>query len=328
MISWQEFNESYAYSNDIDKIMSWVFNNISFSDIPDLIHDIESGSISESKFNENIFLDAKDRLSKWFDRKILNYLVNKKSKFYVDLVGKLNIFNISTLQDVAENYRPFNLYSIYLAGGMDKAKDVGAGWRSMIEYEFEINNPGITSDMPEVTIPYSQKLKFAGTTIIKPAYVIDDYNLTKFLDQGNSFAKRYYDSPAILNPVRKEVDRTKNKKFADELDKFKRGEYQDVNDPHVFDEISKSFSKSIEFEDEILVNKCDAVFIGFNESASAGTFGELQQTSLMRKPLFAWYMGDWPISGHSPWNIPHISKIMKTDDDMRTFVKTMVSYKK
>jgi hypothetical protein len=29
------------------------------------------------------------------------------------------------------------LNSLYLAGGMDKAKDVGAGWRSQVEFEFE-----------------------------------------------------------------------------------------------------------------------------------------------------------------------------------------------
>ena len=37
---------------------------------------------------------------------------------------------------------------------------------------------------------------------------------------------------------------------------------------------------------------------------------------------------DWKISGHSPWNLPHMSKIMRTTEDMKTFVKTMIDYKK
>jgi len=46
----------------------------------------------------------------------------------------------------------------------------------------------------------------------------------------------------------------------------------------------------------------------------------------LKKPLFAWYIDEWEISGHSPWNLPHMSKIMRTDEDMKLFVKTMVNY--
>jgi hypothetical protein len=205
---------------------------------------------------------------------------------------------------------------------MDKAKDVGAGWRAQVEYQFEYVNPGRKSMMEEITIPY-----FGKEVVLKPAYTIDGENLDRFIKEGgNKFVKKYYDTPAILNPVRKEVDRTKNPKFAEEMRKFKTGEYEDTKDPRTFDEISKIFSQTIEPEDELIVNLCDAIFVGFNEATSGGTFGELQQGSFLNKPIFAWYIDGWKISGHSPWNLPHVSKIMRTTEDMKTFVKTMIDY--
>lgn len=323
--NWNQFNESYNENyndSDLDKIMEFVAENIPSSEIPKLISELSP--LQESHLNENIFRSLKDILIKWFDTKIMNYIVNKKANFYTELIGKLDIFNLSDLSDIRDNFRNFNLRSIYLAGGMDKAKDVGAGWRAKLEYEFEVMNPGIKSDMDNIIIPHN-----GDNIIIKPAYTIDGINLDRFIKEGgNKFVVKYYDTPAILNPVRKEVDRTKNKKFADEMGKFKRGEYEDTNDPRQFDEISKIFSNSIELDDELIVNMCDAIFYGVNEFSSGGTFGELQQASFLNKPIFAWYIDGWKISGHSPWNIPHISKIIRTDEDMKLFVKTMINFSK
>ena len=321
--NWQQFNESNNDDNKIiDIILNWVAQNISSADIPNLISDISP--LQESKLNENFLSDIKDKLSKWFDTKIFNYIVNKKKDFYMNLIGKLDIFDLTTLDDIEKNFRNFELNSIYLAGGMDKAKDVGAGWRAQVEYEFEVVNKGKTSMMDEISIPY-----FGKDVKVKPAYTVDNENLDRFINEGgNSFIKKYYDTPALLNPVRKEVDRTKNADFADEMGKFKRGEYEDTEDPRSFDKINTIFSGTIEPEDELIVNLCDAFFVGYNESTSGGSFGELQQASLLTKPIFAWYIDDWKISGHSPWNLPHMSKIMRTEQDMKTFVKTMVNYKK
>jgi len=318
---WKEFNESYnTNESDIDIIMRYVMNNIESNKIPSLIKDL-STLTNESIINESVLKIMYDRLSRWFDNKLLGYIVNKKANFYTNLVGKLDLLDLTTLQDIEDNFKGFKLDSIYLAGGMDKAKDVGAGWRALVEYEFEINNPGVKSDKPPVIIPVP------GSEIsVIPAYIVDHLNLSHFVKKGNSYILSNYDRPAILNPVRKEVDRTKNKEFGEVMGKFKRGEFEDTNDPRVFDPISKIFSQTIEPEDEIIVNKCDAVFVGFNDVTSGGTFGELQQTSFLRKPIFAWYIDDWKISGHSPWNLPHISKIMRTNKDMKTFVKTMVDY--
>lgn len=327
---WSEFNESSnEYNNDyeLDYVLNWIFNNIDSKDIPSLKRDINS-IIQITNINESFLTDIRDKLSKWFDYKIFNYIVNKKSKFYTKLNNKLNFLDLTTLEDVEKYYRSFKLDSIYLAGGMDKASDVGAGWRAMVEYEFEVNNPGKKSKNEEITIPYSEDLGFKGETKISPSYVVDDENLKEFIKRGNSYVRKNFSTPALLNPVRKEVDRTKNDRFASDMGEFKSGRYLDNLTNRSFDEISRTFSKTIELEDELIVNKCDAIFVGFNEAASAGTFGELEMSSFLKKPIFAWYMDGWPIHGHSPWNLPHVCKIMRTNEDMELFVRTMIKYNK
>jgi hypothetical protein len=330
--NWKQFYESYKDEDqtqdqtqdqvDMDNVLNWVASNIPSDEIPFLINDLET-PVKES-LNENFITDIKNKLIKWFDKKIFDYIVNKKKDFYTELIGKLQIFDLTSLDDIEENFRNFKLHSIYLAGGMDKAKDVGAGWRAQVEYEFEVVNGGKKSKMDEVVIPY-----MGQDVTVTPAYIVDNENLDRFIKEGgNKFVLKNYDTPALLNPVRKEVDRTKNPKFAEEMGKFKSGEYEETEDPRTFDEINKIFSKTIEPEDELIVNACDAFFVGFNESTSGGSFGELQQASFLNKPIFAWYIDDWKISGHSPWNLPHVSKIMRTTEDMKTFVKTMINYKK
>ena len=324
--TWQQFNESYEDSKDqkdLEAILNYIAQNIPSSEISNLKKDLTPLLTTES-LNEGLFSAIKDRLIKWFDEKIMNYMVNKKKRFYTELIGKLDLFDLTTLNDIKDNFRSFELNSLYLAGGMDKAKDVGAGWRSQVEYEFEVVNKGVPyEEMEKITIPYQGQ-----NIVLKPAYVVDGDHLVEFVDEGNNYSLKYYDRPAILNPVRKEMDRTKNPNFGKEMGKFKSGEYEDAKDPRQFDEISRIFSQTIEPEDELIVNKCDAVFVGFNEATSGGTFGELQQTSFLNKPIFAWYIDGWKISGHSPWNLPHVSKIMRTDEDMKLFVKTMVNFEK
>ncbi len=318
--NWKQFNESNSNeSDDLEKVLNYIAANIPSSEIPKLKSELMP--LKESVLNEGIFTDIKDRLIKWFDEKIMNYIVNKKKTFYVELIGKLDLFDLTTLDDIEKNFRAFKLESIYLAGGMDKAKDVGAGWRARVEYEFEVANGGEKSGMEEIVIPYYGEL-----VKVDPAFVIDGEHMNDFIKMGNKYVRRNFDMPAILNPVRKEVDRTKNPEFGEEMRKFKGGELEDTTDPRAFDKVSKIFSKTIEPEDELIVNICDAVFVGFNEATSGGTFGELQQTSFLNKPIFAWYIDGWKISGHSPWNLPHVSKIMRTDEDMKTFVKTMINY--
>lgn len=129
-------------------------------------------------------------------------------------------------------------------------------------------------------------------------------------------------------PVRKEVDRTKNTEFKKQNDDFKANKFQDSMNKNDFSGIRKVYSQKIEIDDELIVNKCDAILYGANESTSGGSFGELQQASLLRKPIFTWYMNDWKISGHSPWNLPHVCKIIRSDMEMEEFIFTMINYAK
>ena len=116
--SWKQFNESYDGDNqdndekDMDEVLGYVASNIPSDEIPALIAALET-PVDES-LNESFFSDLKDKLVKWFDVKIMNYIVNKKKDFYSDLIGKLEIFNLTDLSDIDENFRDFKLNSIYL----------------------------------------------------------------------------------------------------------------------------------------------------------------------------------------------------------------------
>lgn len=316
-------NESLSNSNDdISKILDYVFNNISSSDIPNIKREL---SLFENEsINENIFTDLKNKLVKWFDDKMMLYFINKKKSFYTELIGKLDLFDLTTLEDVVEAYPKFNTCeSLYLAGGMDKAKDEGTGWRNVIEYTFEIQNPGSKNNNDEIIINYNSK-----NYNVNPSYVVDGDNLNILIREGKTFLRKNYDAPALLNPVRKEVDRTKNTEFANKMKRFKSGKYSETTNPRDFDTISDVFSRTIEPDDEKLLLISDALLYGANESDSAGTFGELQTLSFLNKPLFVWYQQDWKIEGHSPWTVPHITKIMRSKEDMTVFAKTLINFNK
>lgn len=320
MKKYQKFvNENVKEPMDFNYIMEYVFKELNTDEIVKLKNEIENNINIEESLNENLFSNIKNKLNRWFDDKMMSILINKKKNFYVNLVGQLQKYDLTTLDDVNKAYPRFSeLVSIYLAGGMDKAADVGKGWREIVEYIFEIENPGKKRNLENISISYKNE-----TYEVSPSYVINDYHLTEALEKGKSYIKKNYDSPAIFNPVRKEIDRTKNVEFSKAMKKFKSGEYNEDDD---FSEISKTFSETIEPEDEKIVVITDAIFFGVNEYTSAGTFGELQQSSFQRIPIFAWFEEGWDIHGHSPWTIPHISKIMRSEDDVRKFVKTMINF--
>ena len=95
--NWQQFNESYdnQEQKDLEAILNYIAQNISSKEIPALKKDLQP-LLTES-LNEGFFSDLKDRLIKWFDEKIMNYIVNKKKRFYTELIGKLDLFDLTTL---------------------------------------------------------------------------------------------------------------------------------------------------------------------------------------------------------------------------------------
>jgi hypothetical protein len=286
-------------------------------------------STSES-LNENIISNFIDKIKLKFrniiDDRIWKYLINRKKDFYVNLIDKLDIFDIYSISDIKRNYTGFKLEALYLAGGMDKAKDVGAGWRLVVENEFE-KYPGKKSNLPEINLGEFGK--------VHPRRVVDGIYLDQFIENPSA-TKKLYDKPLILNPVRKEVDRTKDVEFSVAANKYKK--FTQSTKPEEYEptmtNIRKTLSSSIEPGDEHLVRLADAVFLGLNQSAAAGTYGELQTQSFMNKPIFVWMTSpEWklgtttddPYGGFSMWTFPHISKLARNKEEMEILVNTILS---
>lgn len=292
-------------------------------DIIELRDSLEELSETNEKLNEGFISDIINKLKIKFrqtiDDQIWKYLINRKRDFYVELIEKLNIFDLTSLEDVFRNHPGFKLDALYLAGGMDKAKDVGAGWRIVVENEFE-KYPGKSTGLPLVD------LKEFGQ--VEPKRVVDGVYVDMFIDELSK-TKMMYNKPLILNPVRKEVDRTKDKDFELAARKYKT--FGQETEPEEYEptmtNIRKTLSKSIEVGDEHLVRLCNGVFLGLNTAAAAGTYGELQTQSFMNKPIFVYMTDeDWSFSDFSMWTFPHISKLARNDEEMRILVATIMNY--
>ena len=319
-------------SKDIFNIL-YLLKDTPTEDIIEFRDSLKDLSLSSEKMNENIITDFISKLKLKFknaiDDRIWNYLINRKAKFYLDLADKLNLFDLTSLDDVIRNYPGFKLESIYLAGGMDKAADVGAGWRSVVENEFE-NYPGKETGLPKITI--------VGFGEVEPKRIVNDKYVDMFIENPEKI-KKLYNKPLILNPIRKEVDRTKDLPFFNAIKAYKAIDYKtepEDYEPTITD-LRKTLSRSIEVGDEHLVRVVDCIFLGFNQSAAAGTFGELQTQSFMNKPTFVWMTDpEWTwgptekdkMAGFSPWSFPHFTKLARNKEEMKVLVKTLMNYSK
>jgi len=308
--------------NEFAKILDF-FKNTPTEDIIEFRDLLEELSLANESLTEGLFTDMIDKLKLKFrnivDDRIWKYLINKKKDFYVNLIDKMNIFDLTSLDDIYKNYPGFKLEALYLAGGMDKAKDVGAGWRIVVENEFE-KYPGKATGLPEID------LKEFGT--VEPKRVVDGIYLDQFIENPSK-TKKLYDKPLILNPVRKEVDRTKDQDFNIAAKQYKT--FASETEPEEYEpmitHIRKTLSTSIEPGDEHLVRLSDSIVLGLNTAAAAGTYGELQTQSFMNKPIFV-YMTDekWSFSDFSMWSFPHFSKLARNTDEMKVLVATIMNY--
>tara|TARA_R110000772_G_scaffold20466_2_gene56755 strand:- start:64500 stop:65495 length:996 start_codon:yes stop_codon:yes gene_type:complete len=302
----------------MDKIME-----LPTEEILTLKNDIQEEIEGENFIGESIssFINKlKHRFSSWIDDKLFNFLINRKKSFYSELVDKLNLFDLTTLDDVKKAFPSMKMKSIYLAGGMDDADDGGAGWRNTLEYEFEVNNPGKKNPiLHEINI---------GDVNVNPSYCVDGIYLDMFLENPNKTMAEFYDRPALLNPVRKEVDRSKDDQFDNAIAGLKKPGYDPTKDMSHMRYFQKTFSETIEPDDEHLLRISDAVWLGYNPTAGAGTYGELELLSLIRKPLFAWLLGDYENKAGTfkLWTIPHLSKVARNKEEMAILVNTIKKY--
>jgi hypothetical protein len=294
------------------------------TDSGDVISNDELGDENqdqELEMNEG-FTDWLSRLkrkfSSWLDDKLFKYLINRKKDFYLKIIDKLSVFDLTTLDDVVEVFPGFKVESLYLAGGMDDAKDGGAGWRNVLEWEFEKRSNGRSQITEPVKI---------GDKMIQPKHVIDGDYLNQFLENPNEIQKMY-SNPTLLNPVRKEVERTETDNFSKSFSALRDPNYDPNKNVEPFDYFRKSFTTTIEPDDEHLLRISSAVFLGMDPSAGAGTYGELQLLSMIRKPLFAWLVNghEGNVGAFKLWNIPHLTKVARNKEEMKTLVSTMLRY--
>ena len=328
-------NENINKDNDIINILNLLMISPT-KDILKLRDSLKELSTKSESLNENIISDfineISNKLKKSFDDRLWKYLINRKKIFYTNLADKLNLFDLTSLDDVFKAHPGFKIDGLYLAGGIDKSAggatgDMASNWRIIAENEFE-KFPGKKTGLPEIN------LKQFG--IIEPKRVVDGIYLDMLLENPNK-TKKLYDKPIILNPVRKEVDRTKNPKFAQAVATYKTFTHETEIEEFepTFTDLRKTMSKSIEPDDEDLVRIADALFLGLNRAGAAGTFGELQTQSFMNKPIFVWMTDpNWilgqtkeePYGGFSFWSIPHFSKLARSEEEMKILVATIMNY--
>ena len=294
----QFLNENISESeSEINYFLSELVKlNDSSEDIINFRDELKKIKTNENKLNEGIFTG----LSNWLNDKLINFLIQRKKNFYEKLIDKLSIFDLTTLDDTFKYYPTLTkLKSMYLAGGMDEAEGGGAGWRIKLENEFgDSHIAGLDN----------------GDDLVK--ILKDPKHLNNF------------DFPVLLNPVRKEIDRTKDDEFDNMIKRLKTPGYNALQDDEPVSYIRKTFTQNIEPDDEHLLRISDAVFLGMDRSAGAGTYGELQLLSIAKKPLFCWLINksEGLIGEVKLWNMPHLSKVMLNEDDMKLFVETIKTY--
>lgn len=281
-------------------------------------------SADNKSFSVNFFKQMKYKFRRWFTDKLFNYLINRKKEYYEKLIDKLNVFDLYDISDVKESFPAFQLKSMYLAGGMDAAKKGGkVGWRNVVEYELEFNRPGNKKNAPEIEI-----LLEDGELVkkVKPSYTIDGYMLDYFLENPIKCLE-LYNYPAILNPVRKEVDRNKVDfdEFLGAL-KNRNSNQEQIEQAMLF--FRETFTKRVIPEDEHMINKSDAIFLGLNPVAGAGTYGELQLLSFIEKPLFCTLIEGYEnvVGNFKLWNMPQLCKLARNEEEMLILIDTLWKY--
>ena len=286
----------------------------SLDDLISQNENLNEGSVGDFLFK------MKDKFRRGVYNQIWKYMINQKKNFYMEVKEKLNIFDIENFDDIKKSLPNFKLEGIYLAGGMDKAVDVGAGWRHIVENVFETYKRK-DSDLPEINL---------GTFgDVHPCRVVEGEYLNMYLEDKKETEKLYPCRPLTLNPVRKEVDRTKDKDFGDAVVNYKT--FNQDTPPKDYEptisNIKTTLTKTIEPDDEHLIRITDATLLGLNSAAASGTFGETETLSYMNKPIFVWITDDgWALKDFSMWTFPHIMKLARNEGEMTKMVKALIDF--
>jgi len=319
----QFLNESLNRDNEVLNSILDTMLKIPTEDIMEFKKDIEILSDMSENMNEGLsdtIRNIQRKFRRWFTDKLFHYLINRKKDFYGKLLDKLNIFDLKNVEDVAKAFPEFKFGSMYLAGGMDAAKEGGkVGWRNEVENYLEEKSDYDTG-LPKVELYMNggQKIKE-----ISPSLIVDGELLTYFVEHPKK-ALKFYGKPAILNPVRKEVDRNKMD-FDIFFSALKNANAPQKDIEEAINFFKRTFNDSIVWGDEVIINNTDCIFLGVDKTAGAGTFAELELISFLEKPLFTWLV-DNILYDFKLWNYPQLTKLARTKREMQQMLDSLYDY--
>ncbi|CAG7579866.1 MAG: hypothetical protein SLAVMIC_00133 [uncultured marine phage] len=244
--------------------------------------------IADMKKNESmneglgdLYRAAVSRLKRWVSKKAVAFLINLSQN---DLNKKIDMLSMLDPTDFSDINKA---EVIYLGGGIDKTSEEGAaGWRDNIEEYFGMDHVVQGEDM--ILLAKDGKL-----------------------NKGN------YPKPLIMNPMRNELVRTNDPKFSEIFRKWKAGELNKETNPDEWKYWANVINKEIHAPDLRIVNACDTNLVKLDPAAGAGTLGEMQVSSLRGLNLFVWLDNGYQVQDISPWLIPTITKLVRSDEELQ-----------
>ena len=113
--------------------------------------------------------------------------------------------------------------------------------------------------------------------------------------------------------------------FNNPLDNYTPEEHDILNDPIDFDEDSEKkqvLPSEYVFEDKIMINKSDALFLGLPEEIARGSMMESMYAAMRGIPLFVWTMDHQRESG---WIYDHAEFMSNDRDEVMKELKLWLS---
>lgn len=229
---------------------------------------------------KDMFKSILSKLKKWLSKKMIDILINMNEKDLNEKIQKLKQLDPTDLSDID------NIEAIYLGGGIDKTSEEGAaGWRDSIESYFGMD------------------------------HIIKGKDMIRLAKMGK-IDKSQYPKPLILNPLRNELVRNDDPKFAEIFRKWKAGELDSEKDHQEWKYWADVINKEIYAPDLRIVNICDTNLVKLDPAAGAGTISEIQVSSLRGLNIFIWLDNGYSVKDISPWLIPSISKLIRSDEEL------------
>jgi hypothetical protein len=248
--------------------------------------------------------------------------------FQVDLLSRKSVFD-NILEKITKNipgllvFADNDKYKISLRRGtdltdakltineincMDEIESGGSEWRSEVEIMFE-------PDIEE-----KDAMREMGDNV-KYDHIPSPEDMARLSYKG-LIDKSKYKKPIIMNPLRNEVIRLDDK-YRYLYDKWKKGK---LTDKEEYKYMAKMINKNIKGPDLRVLNVCDANLVKYDESAGAGTYGELT-FDFFKRPMahFVWVEPPFDIT---VWNIPDADKIVRNRKELEMLVQTIKDFNK